>query len=206
MSIKFHYAMLAAPLLFSAQTFAATIDFDALTPFGNYSPVPDGYGSTADVTVSYRTLNTDGTVYSDRILLWNTGYADLTTAAFPETTGRILEITLTAANPNQAVFLNSLAVGAYPTGNFTRLANEFRIEDGSGNALADYAPYNVPGNVAVTLFPNVSAQSLRIILGTDWDNGVNHISFDPVAAVPAPAAVWLFGSGLIGLIRPRRKP
>lgn len=206
LSKKFYLALLAVAA-FDAQ--AALINFDSLQPFGNYAPVPAGYGSTADVTVSYSSLNADGSVAYSDVLLWNAGYANLTTAAFAHSNGLLLSITLTAVNPNQAVTLESFDVGAYPgPGNFTRLASDLRVVDGNNfsNVLVDYAPFNVPGNSPYTFNPNVTARSLNIILGTDWDNGINNISFS-IAAVPVPGAIWLFGTALagFGLTRKRAK-
>ncbi len=40
---------------------------------------------------------------------------------------------------------------------------------------------------------------------TNWDIRLDNISYTVVNAVPIPPAVWLFGSGLIGLIGVRRK-
>ncbi|QSB00669.1 hypothetical protein JWZ98_18725 [Methylomonas sp. EFPC1] len=193
------YPLILITAAFNAQ--AATINFDALQPFDNYAPVPAGYGSTADVAVSYSSLNLNGTTAYNDALLWNAGYATLNSAAFAHTSGLLLSITLTAINPNQGVTLESFDVAAYPgPGNFTRNASDLRVVDGTNptNIFVDYAPYPVPGDAPHTFTPGVTAHSIRIILGTDWNNGINNINFN-VAAVPVPGAVWLFGSALVGL-------
>lgn len=201
------YPLILIAAVFDSQ--AAVVNFDALQPFNNYAPIPTGYGSTSDVTVSYSSLNLDGsTAYSDAIL-WNSGYANLNTAAFSHANGLLLNITLTAVNPNESVTLNSFDVGAYPgPADFTRTASNLRVVDGSNFAsiFVDYGPFAVPGNAPHTFFPNVTAHSLSIILGTDWDNGLNNINFN-VASVPLPGSAWLFGTVLAGLgvIRKTRK-
>ncbi|MGR8932290.1 MAG: VPLPA-CTERM sorting domain-containing protein [Gammaproteobacteria bacterium] len=197
LSKKFYPLMLIAAV-FDSQ--ADIIKFDALSPFSNGTPIPDGYGSNSDVTVSYASLNLDGSVAFSDALAWNSGYADLNAAAFSHSNGLLLSITLTGANPGQLVTLNSFDVGAFPTGNFTRLASDLRVVDGSDftNILVNYGPFAVPGDVAHTFTPNITAHSLNIILGTDFNNGINNIDFN-VSAVPLPGAAWLFATALAGL-------
>ena len=206
LSKKF-YPLILIAAVFDSQ--AAAINFDPLQPFNNYAPIPAGYGSTSDVTVSYSSLNLDGSVAYSDALLWNSGYANLNTAAFSHTSGLLLSITLTAVNPNQSVTLNSFDVAAYPgPADFTRNASDLRVVDGSNfaNIFVNYGPFAVPGNAPHMFSPNVTAHSLNIILGTDWDNGINNINFN-VAAVPLPGAAWLFGTALagIGVFRKNRK-
>jgi probable HAF family extracellular repeat protein len=38
------------------------------------------------------------------------------------------------------------------------------------------------------------------IIGTGWHYGQQHAFLLTPAAVPVPAAIWLFGSGLLGLL------
>lgn len=86
-----------------------------------------------------------------------------------------------------------------------------RITDGNGNVLANYAPPGVPFAVsrfaAQTLTPNVSARSLNILLATEWNNGVNGISFVSTPAIPEPEsyAMLLAGLGLLRFVARRRK-
>jgi hypothetical protein len=42
-------------------------------------------------------------------------------------------------------------------------------------------------------------------LGMTFDDISNLAALGPMTAVPVPAAVWLFGSGLVGLIGVARK-
>lgn len=185
---------------------ADVINFDSLLPIVQYyTPVPIGYGSTADVTVSYRTLDpTLIPVPGNPPQVWDSGYGDLKTAVYAGYSGGILEITLTANNPSQSVVLNSFAVAAYPTGTDSRKADIFEVIDGNGNVLYDYKDFDISGSVAQILSPSVKANSISILLGYNWNNGINNINFS-TSAVPVPAAMWLLGSGLIGLIGMRKK-
>jgi hypothetical protein len=55
---------------------------------------------------------------------------------------------------------------------------------------------------ASDLVLNFSAAGLQGIADESW--GLNNVQVE-VSAVPVPAAVWLFGSGLLGLIVIARK-
>ncbi|WP_404355687.1 hypothetical protein [Methylotuvimicrobium sp. KM1] len=197
---KIIYLLILGFAFFDCQ--ASTINFDELQPFSNYSAVPESFGSTPEVSVFYQTLNSDGTVESSNVLLWNAGYADLNTAAFANANGRLLNITLTAVNPNNYVTLSSFEVGGYLQ--TSRDASDLRIVDGNDitNILIDYAPlgnpFTVPGDVAYIFEPNITASSIGIILGTSWNLGINNITFS-TTPVPLPAAFWFFGSALASL-------
>jgi hypothetical protein len=197
-------AFLAVGPLTAAQAYV--INFDNLQPFNDYDPIPSGYGSNANVTVSYQTLYPDFNPALNYAEIWNGGYANLNTAVYAGYQGGILDITLTANNPSQSVTLNSFNVAAYSTGNYTRKADIFKVIDGDGNVLINYGLIDISGLIANTLYPNVSANSVSILLGYDWNNGINNINFSTSAStVPVPAAVWLFGSGLFGLLGLKRK-
>jgi hypothetical protein len=200
------WALFVAVPLTAAQ--ADIINFDYLPPFANYAHVPDGYGSTADVTVSYRTLNHDLTQAFSYAESWNAGYADLKTAVYAAASGYILDVTITAKDPSKSVVLNSFDVAAYPPGNYTREADVFEVRDGIGTVLVDYKSFDISGLIAQTLYPGVSANSISILLGYDWNNGINNINYSiGTAPVPIPSAILLFGTGLAGLAgtRLRRK-
>ena len=59
---RIYYLLILGFVFFECQ--ANTINFDDLQPFTNNSSVLGGFGSTPEVSVSYQTLNSDGTVFS----------------------------------------------------------------------------------------------------------------------------------------------
>ncbi len=186
----------------AAADFTQVINFDAVKPLGDTTvSVPAGFGSTAGVSVSYRTLNTNGTTAFSDVLLDGSGYA------FAHQNGLLLEITLTATDPNADVLLRTFDVASVMDNSS---ATDLRVVDENNIPLVNYA---MPMNAAFpasstphTFVPFVSANSLSIILGTDWAIGVNNISYSySVSSVPVPASTWLFGSGLLGLTGLARK-
>lgn len=187
---------------------ATLVNFDSLVQLGykDYAPIPDGYGSTADVTVSYKTLSSDLSTLYSYASLWTSGYADLTSAAYSKVSGAVLDITLTAKDPSKSVTLNSFQVAAYPKGTPDRSADLFQVVDGNGKVLVDYLQHSIGGTTATTLTPDVTAHSVSILLGYYWNNGINNIDFTAKPTpTPLPAAAWLLGSGVMGLFGLRRK-
>jgi hypothetical protein len=192
------------------------IDFDPLasSPYNlvNYSPIPNDWGSTADVTVSYHSLASSFPTV-DYALFWTSGYADLPTAGFSAYGTGVLEITLTANDVSQQVLLNSFKVGAYPTTqNGTQLADLLSVVDGNSNVLIDYAPFYVSQENAQTLYPGVSAHSVSILLGHNFNNGINYIDFSvqgTETSIPEPSScelVALAAAALAGLVLRRKQP
>jgi hypothetical protein len=184
----------AVPLT-SVQAYLYQINFNDLTQDKN-TQIPDNYGSHGGVNVSYQSLNNDGSTGVGHALLW-TGYADLNKVAISAIGDGILKITLTGAGTSGLVTLNSFQVGAYQS-NLT--ADVLKVLYG-GN-VKDYGPLLVSGSTALTFSPGVTAHSIDIELGKNWDIGVNNIHY---TAAPLPASLLLLGSGLIGLVGFRKK-
>ncbi len=185
---------------------AAVINFDDLALLlADYDPIPAGYGSTATISVSYRTLMPDYSPFSDQMRFWHDGYSDLRNVAFADAGNRVAEITLTAIGGASLVRLNSFDLGAFSV---DRDATVMRILDGSGNVLADYAPLTVPYASHMRFTPDLAAPQLSIRWGIDWNVGIDNINVVSEGTgpgpVPEPAAWFLLASGLLGLPLVRR--
>jgi hypothetical protein len=190
---------------------AAVINFANLPPFANYADIPVGYGSTAQVAVSYRSFNNDAgyTTSANNVELWNAGYSNLPAAVFAQTNGLGAEIRLIPV-AGFAVSLQSFLLGSYQADaqgvGPNRTAVLLRVIDtGTGSVL-----WNDNGRVinsTQNLFPNVaSSNGLAVQWGFDWNIGLNNLTFDArstgpgTTVIPLPPALALFlaGAGLLG--------
>jgi len=205
-----------APVLFAVAAQAAVINFDDLV-LPDYGDVPSGYGSTASIGVSYRTLSADAqTVSTNNLELWNSGYGNLSKVAFATSDGLVAEITFTALIGGEQVTLNSFDMAGYFTVNRTN--DFFRILNGSGTVLLDYVANNGGNPVTIlgagpshsTFSPAISASVLRLQWGHDWNIGIDNINVTSAAiptngAVPEPGTFALVGVAVAGLALLRRR-
>lgn len=78
----------------------------------------------------------------------------------------------------------------------------------SGSDLVDFLIVKSGNKFAVYEYTDLNTDNMRNIGIWDTselkDKGMSHISAYRVSAVPIPAAVWLFGAGLLGLFRIRK--
>jgi hypothetical protein len=201
--------MLVATALFAQ---AATIDFDSLAGSPDYSNIPDNYGSTPAVTVSYRTLDPSLVETDPNLDFWNSNYGDLQNIAFAVNNGGIAEIRFDANNPGELVTLTSFDMGGWFEVNRTN--GLMRILNGSGAVLLDYVADNGGNPVPVLgagpshshFLANVSASTLILQWGYDWDIGIDNIEFSTVPGdvVPEPGSVMLMALGAAALVVGRR--
>ncbi len=221
-------ALCALALLAATATMASAtvINFAALQPYNSYAFIPNAvgssgnpviandYGSTAQVTVGYRTFNNDAskTTFSSRLQLWNTGYSNLPAVVFSEGNGRGAEITLTPTT-GFAVTLQSFQLGSYPASNGVGpnlTVPLLQVIDTATSAVV-WSDNGRVVNTTQSLAPNVSSSSGLILQwGYNWNIGLNNLMFDaaPVGTtvVPVPPAIALFvgGLGLMGWVSRRR--
>jgi len=193
-------------LTMGCTAFSATIDYSVLSPRNDYGAVVAGDGNKADLALSYRTLNPDFSIASSRVSFWNTGYSDLAAALFADFNGGIMEITLTPIG-NNTVTLNSFMLGSY-FGGPARTASVFRVTDGT-TTLWSSEPYNYALNAsAAVINVGVSASQLRLLVGTDWNLGVNLLDYTTRgenSAIPEPSSAFLVLGASALLFKLRRR-
>lgn len=184
---------------------ASQIDFDSLAGNANYSAIPSGFGSTAQVNVTYQTDSSPGVLAASNIDFWNSGgYGDLPYAAFSAINGDYAEITLTPI-AGYSITLQNFELAGWPSAN---KANEtVTIRAGVGGAiLLNYSPVTIigTGTPADTAFsPNLTSTGpLTIEWAPDWNAGINYINFTSAAvtSAPEPASLFLIGTGLVGIL------
>jgi hypothetical protein len=176
---------------------------------GQFTYGNDGEGFTPNIVVDYFT-GTD-------VKLWTTQYGDLTNVLFaraplsgdanPDT----LNVRLTA-EPGYEVQLHHFDLGGWPNADYT--INGVSIFSSTATLFSQSdvvveGDLTGPRHTAFDFTPPLSAGQLRIqidfsnLAGSIQDNiGIDNIRFgqNPPALVPVPAAAWLFGSGLLGLV------
>lgn len=194
---------------------AAKINFDSLagTAF-----VPNGYGNTADVTVSYQTVDATGAPVGQLALftpfVFNF-YGDLDVVAFvnsgsgqPDLNGHYGEITLTPSAGHSVTFQS------FDVASFVGTAPDhqlFAFLDEHGNVLTEFTDQTVGTSTHITYSPDITFNGpITFEFGPSGNIGINNIDFTSQAAVvPLPPSLLLFGSGLAGLMgfgrRLRRK-
>lgn len=160
----------------------------------------EGNGFTPNITVSY----IPGGTISYR--LYTSGFGDLSNALSDGDFNTPGEIVLTPDAGHQVV-LNSFDIAGWQ--NTTYLDQQILVLNASDTVLFDSGFIDVnsglpDSHLTFLSTPIVSSEALRIAVNDFGNLGIDNINFDQMA-VPVPAAVWLFGSGLIGLIGVARR-
>jgi hypothetical protein len=178
-------------------------------------------GSTVDVLGGQFTYGNEGEGFTPNIVadyfsggnvrLWTIQYGDLTNVLFASAASNTLSVRL-AADPGFEVLLYHFDLAGWPEADYTiNGVNVF------GDAATLFSQTDVlvegdasgPRRTEFDFATPLSAQQLVIeidfsnITGSSQDNiGIDNIRFgqNPPALIPIPAAAWLFGSGLLGLI------
>lgn len=105
---------------------------------------------------------------------------------------------ITGLNPGEPGFHQQTGLWADDVGStLTSLTTEASVQDD----LAFWRGYNADTN----LFGYEIAYSQLGTLHIDTATGVASLSTGPVSAVPVPAAAWLLGSGVVGLVGVARR-
>ncbi len=171
------------------------------TTMGNFSYGSAG-GFTPNVTVSYASDS------GQELRFWSTNYNDLINVVENEVDGDTGYSLTFTADSGFDVVLDSMNMGNWGA---TITVPGITVTDGGGSTLFSATNFLLPGSSTPSSlffdFGGISANTLILYidttgLGGNSDNvGLDNIQFgQSVSAVPVPAAAWLFGSGLIGLV------
>lgn len=189
-------AIAAALLLVSGAANSATLNIDSLNVSGGLfnmgAPVDAGGASTVgafDLTMGE---------YAQNIVTWNFGFF-----------GPVTNYTAASCNGECA------GGGPAPSGTVDDVAGTITVDMSSWFAFWNGNDFNQGGTATGTYDANTGAFTIgwsSLIVGGSFDGNTGYWELSGVAntstsEVPVPAAVWLFGSGLIGLagIARRRK-
>jgi hypothetical protein len=94
--------------------------------------------------------------------------------------------------------LNGLLLGFDPSRPQVNYVNK---TDAGGNAFTtDRQYFSIKQTGLIWFFENTSGGTLTVELGDNTNDYSHWTEYGPVSAVPVPAAVWLFGTALIGLV------
>ena len=172
---------------------------------GQFTYGNGGEGFTPNVVVDFVAGN--GTTLS----LWQDGYGDLTNVAFGNNVSVSLNVQLTA-DPGFVVDLYHFDLAGW-VADYT--IDAVRVLSGADtlfsqdNVLVQGADDGGDMHTAFDFAVPLSAAQLIIQIdhgnlaaGMQDNIGIDNIRFgqNPPAVIPIPAAMWLFGSGLLGLI------
>lgn len=183
---------------------------------GNSSAIGQGYGDSASVNVSYRSIVNATNVTAEPFLkFWSTGYGDLNGVVWgggDPVTFRS-EIVLTPLAGFE-VALRSLDAGCYLNRASCQSLN-FDIRSASGVAIAvGSTPTLNPSHATLAVNSNYFSDGIVLQWGPDgYDAGLDNILFDVRAigggagAVPEPAAwaLMISGFGMVGAASRRRR-
>lgn len=175
-------------------------------PGGQFTYGNGGEGFTPNITANFFAGN--GTSLS----LWRDRYGDLTNVAFGNNLSVSLNVQLTA-DPGYTVDLYHFDLAGWSLTDYT--INAVRVISDTGtifsqdNVLVQGANDGGPMHTAFDFVSPLSGSQLTIqidhgnlAVGTQDNIGIDNIRFgqNPPAAVPIPVTLWLFGSGLMGLL------
>ncbi|MEO5961118.1 MAG: VPDSG-CTERM sorting domain-containing protein [Opitutaceae bacterium] len=200
----------SAIVVFGAISQATVLTFDG---FSHNEVIPQTYGDSANVDVSYNVLAGFGNAASAgggiTINQWTSGYGDLVNVAWgagPVDPSLVGNISFSAAVGRQ-VTLNSFDLAGWVG---DQAGRSVRVYDGFYNLLASYGPMTIDGTEGHSSFaPAVSASTLHLQWDFPWAVAADNVNFtDSVVRVPGVpdggSTVVLGALSLFGLLAFRR--
>lgn len=163
---------------------AGIVDYASLKPRDSGLAIIGNEPALPDLELDHRSLKDDFTLFSTEALFWNEGYSDLAAVAYSARTGGILEITLTPLGFSH-IRLNSFYLGSFL--GVERPVAVLRVTDGNDNILWSDEPHVYAANpMAELIHVNVSATSLKLLVGNDWNLGVNLLNYITPPSIRPP--------------------
>jgi len=175
-------------------------------PGGQFTYGNGGEGFTPNVITHFVAGN------GASLSLWRDSYGDLTNVAFGNNQSVSLNVQL-IADPGYTVDLYHFDLAGWFLSDYT--INAVRVISDAGtlfaqdNVLVQGANDGGPMHTAFDFAVPLSGTELTIqidhgnlAVGTQDNIGIDNIQFgqNPPAAVPIPVTLWLFGSGVMGLL------
>jgi len=151
----------------------------------DFQAIGDGLGGEGSLLFVNGTMEWGGNPTTNFSLIWDA--SGLITAKSYAPGTLISGVGSTAASDNLSWYGNSLAMGSLPIS--TTTYNTTTWPDGSGGLPLIQDHLGIGG----------SPMTGGAWQGFSMNIDINEIALTDVATVPVPAAVWFFGSGLIGL-------
>lgn len=210
---------------------AQVITFDpADFPAGPTSPVADGYGATAGVATTYRTLGAfgDAAAVGSGIRWWEDGHGALTGVAYGyNQAGSVGEVGLRVLLPGEPVTLLGFDIGSWATRDRTLFLQVlgwdytplFVVEAPIGAAHFSFADFLADGGIAAPVrddgfriqWTQDATPATPEITGRGaYDAGIDNIAFlgpGAVTPVPEPVGIALLATGLgvLAIVGVRRR-
>lgn len=189
-------AALAACLATGAN--AAVLTFEDLR-LTNAQDIPQTYGDIAGMDLSYRTRESFGNsaeTYPD-LQYWQDGYSGRTGVAYAAD-ANVAEISFSAASGYVGT-ISSMYFGTYASD----VNGSFAIYDSAWNVLWSHTESSIwDGGIGMS--PDISFTGIAYLQwGTDWNLGLDRLTYSVVAdvpqpsPVPLPAGLPLLGAGLL---------
>jgi hypothetical protein len=126
-----------------------------------------------------------------------------TTPSFSLSTTDAIDFFLNGNPDAELAKLNELLAGLAPARGPVIYVNKTDLGGNSFTTVRQY--FSIKQATVIWYFENTSGGSLTVDLGTNTSDYSYWTEYGPVSEVPVPAAVWLFGSALLGLGALKRK-
>ena len=212
-------ALAATSILFSTSVNSAVITLN----LSGFITIPDGAGNAFSVNVSYESNTPYDSNYSLNYAFQGAITAVSGSINLNDNTPDGFDVYISGGDPVNTNVLNAAGFGSDSSFGFS----VGYIDSGTGMSLtADffetmpiygfnamiipaYATSDTLGTLDLDAYTGFSPEGKGVfnILTDIGDLGgiITEVNIVPVSAVPVPGAVWLFGSGLIGLIGVARR-